>query len=229
MPWNNAALRKNVCNCFVSAKQSALQRVLLQRKMNRMFPLRMIVSLALFSCLTTGTLLAQHCSDATVPDTGASAKIRAGGGFQASYSLPCIQQGVYTEVAVPFQVFNTVPRGNSDDVVAQMRIDNISNLPAGMCWVTNKADNVFQRGEGGLLMLRGIASDNVGQFALQITLSFDTNGEGTFNRTDVNYNKVSNTGRMILRVVNPGEACPDIDYDLASNIAASGTNTALRQ
>jgi hypothetical protein len=194
-----------------------------------MFITRLSVLATFFLSLLISNVNAQHCSDATVADNGASAKIRDGGGFQASYSFPCVTQGVYTEIAVPFKVFNTVPRGNSDDNVSKMRIDQIGNLPDGMCWVTSKADNVFSRGEGGLLILRGIASDNAGQFSLNITVSFDTDGDGLFDRTDVNYNKVSNTGRMIVRLINPGTDCMDIDYDIQSNIAASGNNTASRQ
>lgn len=194
-----------------------------------MFITRLSVLTTFFLSLLISNVSAQHCSDATVTDNGASAKIRDGGGFQASYSFPCVTQGVYTEIAVPFKVFNTVPRGNSDDIVSKMRIEQISNLPTGMCWVTSKSDNTFNRGEGGVLMLRGIASDNPGQFTLNITVSFDTNGYGEFDRMDVNYNKVSNTGRMIVRLINPGTDCMDIDYDIQSNIAASGNNTASRQ
>lgn len=183
----------------------------------------------LLTIFSLSYLSAQHCSDATVADNGASAKIRDGGGFSASYSFPCVNRGVYTEIEVPFKVFNTVPRGNSDDQVYKMRIDKISNLPDGMCWVTNKVDNVFQKGEGGLLVLRGITNDATGQFNLSITVSFDTEGQGVFNRADVNYNKVSSTGRMILRVNEPGAECPEIDYDLQSNIAGTVSNTAYKQ
>lgn len=171
---------------------------------------------------------AQHCSDAAVDDNGASSKIRNGGGFVGSYSLPCIMQGTYTEVAVPFKVFTTVPRGNSDDVVHALRIESIANLPDGMCWVSSRANNTFLAGEGGLLMLRGITNDNIGQFGLDIKLSFDTTGDGAFDRTDVNYNKVSNTGKMILRVTNASVNCEDVDYEAQSNVAGGLPNTASK-
>lgn len=174
--------------------------------------------------------IAQHCSDKNVPDNGSHAKIRQGGGFTGSYSFPCIVQNKYTELEVPFKVFNTIPHGNADDTVYQMKIEQISNIPEGMCWVTSRENNTFSKGEGGVLVLRGITADNIGQYQLSILVSFDTKGTGQFDRPNLSYNKVSNTGRMILRVTATADQCPEIDYDQQSNIAGSaGLNTAAKQ
>ena len=181
--------------------------------------------------LLFGNMQAQHCSDITVADNGASAKLRDGAGFSGSYTFPCVAEGTYSEIAVPFKTFLTIAKGNSDDTVYQMRIDQISNLPEGMCWVTNKPNNVFGRNEGGLLVLRGITNDNAGQFNLNITMSFDTKGDGTFARENVNYNKISKTGKMIVRVIAPGATCEPIDYEVVSNTSGipSGNPTASKQ
>lgn len=172
---------------------------------------------------------AQHCGEASIADNGASVKLKDGSGFSGSYALPCISQTMYAEIIVPFKVFNTIPHGNGDDTVYQMRIDQITNLPQGMCWQSTKADNIFKMHEGGNLVFRGITTDNTGQFTLNVLMSFDTKGTGTFDRTDVNYNKVSKTGKMILRVVNAEVNCEMVDYSFPGNIASSGVSTASGQ
>lgn len=152
----------------------------------------LVFALAMFISINSN---AQHCGEASIADNGASAKLKDGSGFSGSYALPCISQTVYAEIVVPFKVFNTIPHGNGDDTVYQMRIDQINNLPQGMCWQSTKADNIFKMHEGGNLVFRGITNDNTGQFTLNILMSFDTKGNGILDRTDVNYNKVSKTGK----------------------------------
>ena len=175
----------------------------------------------------TISLHAQHCSEPTVPNNTAFAKLQDGMGFIGSYALPCIAQGTYTEVQIPLKNFRLIKHLNGDDTVYAMRIESISNLPDGMCWVTNKADNTFAAGEGGSLIVRGTTNDNVGQYNLNIIVSFDIDGSGNFGRANENYNKVSKSGRMILRVNAPGTACPGIQYSLPGNISGAETSTII--
>ncbi len=172
---------------------------------------------------------AQHCSDPVVPNNTAFAKLQDGMGFIGSYALPCITQGNYTEVPVPLKNFRLIKHLNGDDTVYAMRIESISNLPEGMCWATNKADNTFTAGEGGSLIVRGITNDKAGQYSLNLLVSFDITGNGTFSRANENYNKISKSGRMILRVNAAGAACPNLDYSLPGNIAGTETSSVEKQ
>ena len=115
------------------------------------------VLLAVFAFFFTKIITAQHCSEPTIPNTTAYAKLQDGMGFIGSYALPCIAQGTYTEVQTPLKNFHFIKHLNGDDTVYAMRIESISNLPDGMCWVTNKSDNTFAAGEGGSLIVRGTA------------------------------------------------------------------------
>lgn len=178
-----------------------------------------------FVLISVVSIQAQHCTEAMANANGDESKIRPGGGFKGAYSLPCIAQGSFIEVAVPFQVFSTIPKGNSDDKVFAMRIDEVKNLPDGFCWVSSSSTNTFSEGTGGTLYFRGITHDQAGQYTLAITMSFDTDGDGVFDRTAVNYNKVSNTGKMILRVSNDVTPCENIDYSLPGNIASIATSS----
>jgi len=190
--------------------------------------IRAFITSILFSTASLA-LHAQHCTEPMAAANGEESKIRLGGGFKGAYSLPCISQGGFTELAVPFQVFSTIPKGNNDDKVYAMRIDEISNLPDGFCWVSSSASNTFEAGTGGTLYFRGLTHDQAGQYTLYVTMSFDTDGDGIFDRTAVNYNKVSNTGKMILRVSNESAPCENIDYSLPGNIASVATSSIQSQ
>ncbi len=183
-----------------------------------------IILLPLFILLSANTINAQHCGEATVPNNTEFAKLQDGMGFLGSYALSCIPRGAYTEVQVPLKNFRLIKKLNNDDTVYAMRIESINNIPAGMCWVTNKADNTFGPGEGGSLIIRGITNDKAGQYNLTLTVSFDVTGSGEFTRANVNYNTISKSGRMILRVTDKGADCPKIDYSDPGNVAGFETS-----
>ncbi len=169
-------------------------------------------------------LIAQHCSETIVPNNTEYAKLQDGMGFLGSYALPCIAKGVYTEVQIPLKNFRLIKHLNGDDTVYTMRIESINNIPSGMCWVTNKADNTFAAGEGGSLIIKGITNDKPGQYSLSIVVSFDITGDGTYTRTNVNYNTISKSGRMILRVNEQGGSCESINYAVPGNTAGVETS-----
>ncbi len=182
----------------------------------------LLLKLAGLSCaylLFFNSIHAQHCSELSIADNGSSVQMKSGSGFSGSYSLPCIEQGNEVQIDVPFQVFNTIIRGNNDDQVYKMRIDKISNIPSGMCWVTSHSDRTFQKGQGGLLVFKGKTNDEPGQYNLNVIVSFDTDGNGDFDREAVNYNKITKTGKMVLRVANGVVSCQPIDYETTGNIA----------
>jgi|ERR1043165_3034731 hypothetical protein len=192
-------------------------------------PITVILLLTLLGVLLTINVEAQHCSEPTIPNNTEFGKVQDGMGFIGSYALPCIAQGNYTEVQIPFKTFRLVKHLNGDDTVYHMRIESISNLPQGMCWVTNAADNTFSAGEGGSLIVKGTTIDKAGQYNLTIIVSFDITGDGKFTRANENFNKVSKSGRMILRVSSPGAACEKLDYTLPGNIAGSETSTIIEK
>ena len=187
------------------------------------------VLLFAFTFLLSITIYAQHCSDATVPNNTAFAKLQDGMGFIGSYAIPCITRGTYTEVPIPFKTFALIKHLNGDDTVYHMRIESITNLPEGMCWATNKADNIFAANEGGSLIVRGITNDKTGQYNLNVVVSFDITGTGVFTRANENYTKISKSGRMILRMNNTGATCERVDYSLPGNVTGSETSSADKQ
>ncbi|MBL7776742.1 MAG: hypothetical protein JNK66_00450 [Chitinophagales bacterium] len=182
--------------------------------------------ITILSVLILGTnyLAAQSCAGKQVADNSSYLKLKKGSGFSGSYALPCIQKDYQAEINVPFQTFTTIAHLNGEDTVYAMRIDKISNLPAGLCWATTSANNMFKPGEGGILQFSGVVIDNPGQYNLTMVMSFDTNGDGKFDRTDVNYNIISKTGKLILRVNTTGADCPSIDYTSPGVTASKETS-----
>lgn len=144
-------------------------------------------------------------------------------GFISSDLLQCIAQGQRTETAIPFKVFSHVP--NTTDSVYRMKIESVSNLPCGLCWVSSNAHDSYQANGGGCIVIQGTTNDAAGQYTLNITLSFDTSGNGTWTQTGVSLNTlVSSNGKIILRLLNPEESCGTINYSASGNTAATNCN-----
>lgn len=180
------------------------------------------ILLALSVFIFSETAIAQHCTEASVQSNDSYKKLQEGSGFAASYSISCITQGVQTTLGIPFRVFNYIANKNSNDTIYKMRIDRVENLPVGTCWATNRADNTFMRGEGGMMQVSGLTNDFTGQYTIDIYFSFDTNNDGEFDRINVGYTKIAKTGKMILRVIAPGGNCERPDYAIVGNIAGLG-------
>ncbi|WP_457833095.1 hypothetical protein, partial [Staphylococcus aureus] len=69
--------------------------------------------------------------------------------------------------------------------VTYLQIDSIQNLPAGLCWETNKADNKFNGGETGVIYVSGTAtSANPGQYKLRIIIDIRINNLITLPKQD---------------------------------------------
>lgn len=188
--------------------------------MKKQYTLALFIAIIFTSHLTS----AQSCAGKQVADNSSYLKLKKGSGFSGSYALPCIQKDYQAEVNVPFQTFTTIAHLNGEDTVYAMRIDKITNLPAGLCWATTSANNTFKPGEGGILQFSGVVVDNPGQYNLTMIMSFDTSGDGKFDRTDVNYNIISKTGKLILRVNTTGADCPSIDYTSPGVTASKETS-----
>lgn len=92
-------------------------------------------------------------------------------GFEHPDSIECFESGVAGEVVVNFKNFtNLVIPGTGPVTVYYLRIDSILNLPCGICWATNKSNNVFAGGEQACIKFTGTTTDQVGQYKLKLVL-----------------------------------------------------------
>jgi|GEM_PF-1028084 hypothetical protein len=156
-------------------------------------------------------------------------------GFEFYDDIECFESGVQNEVVVRFKTFTnlTIP-GTGAVTVYFLKIDSIKNLPCGLCWESNKQGDVFAGGEQGCIVIKGLTTDQVGQYKLelgaraQIQTSNPQNPQynpqalisppGKF--TDYE-NDIENT-RLYVRVKGNGSStCTNVDTTAASKVAVS--------
>lgn len=144
----------------------------------RMKKLKLTILPALLLCLGVN---AQSLPCGNSSPSACSAVPLAQNGFENPDSIECFEQGVNGEVTVQFKNFtNLVIPGTGPVTVYYMRIDSILNLPCGVCWSTNKANNVFAGGEDGCIKFSGTTTDQVGQYKLKLILKAQIT-QGSYN------------------------------------------------
>lgn len=152
-------------------------------------------------------------------------------------SLPCIERGTAYSTNINIENFNvfSTPLGNAS--INYLRIDSLNNLPCGMVWDADQANNTYVGGQTGCLSLTGTTYDLAGQYKLGIyvTISVDIPFVGTQTFSDeagALVNTIQNDFGVnlgvdfnyFLRVIQPGDPCPAIDRNLTPGAISSGTS-----
>jgi hypothetical protein len=120
-----------------------------------------------------------------------------------SDSLACMVRGQQVSDTLYFTIFNRL----SGFVLDSVTIDSVNNLPDGICWMTNSADNTFGAGQNGVLYLSGVTYVGSGQYKLQVYISATTTA---FPIPPANLETATGI-RYYVRLICPGDACPPID------------------
>jgi len=124
---------------------------------------------------------------------------------------PFINDSTYS-ATIQLKNFDSVPGGLMDS----LQINTITNLPAGLCWATNKSNNTFYHLENGCILLSGTVCDTPGQYLLSITAT--VNGYGPiplkYNTPPVLY---------FLRVNNTGDTPTPVDTTQTASFKQYGT------
>lgn len=146
-------------------------------------------------------------------------------GFENPDSIDCFVTGVAGDVVVQFKNFtNLVIPGTGPVTVYYMRIDSILNLPCGICWSTNKANNVFAGGEDGCIKFTGTTTDQVGQYKLKLVLKAQIT-QGNYNPQalidppgglEPYENTIPNT-KLYAKVKDANGACAHVDTSASAN------------
>jgi len=160
----------------------------------------------------------QACSS---PTTGTPLGGPANGGFDAPDVSPCVVQGTAYTHDIQFTMFSAF------DFLGHQNVDSIQflgvdNLPCGLCWGTDQADNRYTASEDGFLRIQGTTNDAAGQYKFALTLRAWINGGATGQ--DIPANLVDQTGtRLFIRVKTAAGACANTDTSVnAANLNSSG-------
>jgi hypothetical protein len=122
----------------------------------------------------------------------------------------------YSQV-VQVKVPTTVVYGGSTYSLTKIKIDTISNLPCGLCWATENANNTFNGGSQFCIKISGTTYDNPGQFKLHIIVDATVNiGIPITQTVD------AGTAGLIFycRVQTPTGTCAPVDTTQAGNTAS---------
>lgn len=120
-------------------------------------------------------------------------------------SLPPFVNGMPSTTVIQFKNFNTVFFNGNQITVNWLRIDTIDNLPSGLCWASNKANNTYLNQENGCIKINGIPCDATGQYKMRIIVTIDI-GVGT-----VQVNADQAGLKYFVRLKNNGDADTPVD------------------
>lgn len=107
-----------------------------------------------FVCVTTG-----------VPDSP--------GLYPPADSFPSFYNNTLSSEIIHFRNFDTILFGSEVLPVYSLRWDTIENLPPGLCWNTDRANNTYATGEAGCIHISGLACGPTGQYKLSTLVTVD--------------------------------------------------------
>jgi hypothetical protein len=139
-------------------------------------------------------------------------------GFADPNELNCIQTGIYSEVVIPFRCFqNQIRQLHLQDttIVIQnlyaVKIESISNLPAGLCWITKPSNCSISGDELGALIVKGTTAIASGVYPLDLKLSINTKNNGYDYSGLATQAYEGLFGKAVLRVMTTNGECPSVN------------------
>jgi len=138
----------------------------------------------------------------------------------APASVPCIERGTPYDFTIYFENFTSFSCSGFTADVNWARIDNLSNLPCGLTWQSDQPSYVA--GETGCIRITGTSTDAVGQYALEVHMTFELDifgssytVSGTIAQLQQQLQQFGCSSPSVntdyySRVINPGSACPPI-------------------
>lgn len=167
---------------------------------------------------------AQYCGNSGPSVCTPSGTLTQPGLSPNSDSLPSVVNGTQPNTVIQFKNFNTFNFGGQTVTVNSLRIDTLSNLPAGLCWATNKSSNTWANQEDGCIKISGTVCDNPGQYKLKIIVTADI---GVPIQTDADAAGL----KYFVRVINSGDTEIPVDTNQTaafSSTVAGGTYSATK-
>jgi len=156
---------------------------------------------------------AQRCGNSGPGICTAGTNLTAAG-FSPSYdSVPCVVQGVPYSQTIQVKIPTTIVQSGVTATITYLKIDSISNLPCGLCWATEQAEDSFAGGQQFCLRVTGTSYDDTGQYALRIIVNVGyTALGGIVHGTETNYNAGAAGLEFWVRVQSPTSTnCPTVD------------------
>ncbi len=178
----------------------------------------------------TGLAQSQYCGN-----SGAAVCIPgslSNEGFENPDSVECFRRNVSGEsVTVKVKNYTQLTIAGTGTVdVYYLKIDSILNLPCGVCWSTNKSNNVIPGSENFCMKFTGLTTDQIGQYKLKIVARAQIS-PGAYNETSLvtppgglsSYENSIPNLKLYLRVNEDGGSCPKVDTTTNSSANKIGS------
>ena len=152
---------------------------------------------------------AQHCaaiSNNVTPVLSSTAGLKP-----VSDSLACLVPGQVISDTIYFTNYSSA---GSFGAIQYLKIDSIENLPAGLCWTTNKTDNKFNGGESGVILVQGTTTAAPGQYKLRIVIDIKAGALPALTNQDAETLTATALGaplRYYVRVKSAANCCFKVD------------------
>jgi hypothetical protein len=154
--------------------------------------------------LSFGNLFSQYCGGSGSTQCTASGALSQPGLSPPSDSLAAFVNGTVSTTVIQFKNFNQIFLSGQTLTVQSLRIDSIGNLPSGLCWATDKANNTYANSESGCIKINGTTCSPPGQYKLYIGVTANIGFPIT---TDAEAAGL----RYFVRVGNQGDVVPSVD------------------
>ena len=167
------------------------------------------VIFTLFSiCAMYANTNAQSCGTSSTTQCTPIGTMTKPGLSPTSSELPAIDNGVVSTTIIQFKNYDTTTYAPLGILVTvqNLKIDSINNLPAGLCWATNKSNDTYANQEDGCIKIIGTTCADPGVYKLKIKVTATVVGLGAIpvDAEDVGL-------RYFVRVKNCGDATVALD------------------
>jgi len=167
---------------------------------------KLIFTLSTLALMATAAN-AQYCGGSATSVCSPRPATDTAGLTPTPQELPCIIRGVAVDQVIFFENFKSYNLNGSNLTIDSLKLDSIGNLPAGLCWKTNKSSNTFAGGEVGCIRVTGTTTAASGQYKLKIIATVYT---PLVKLTKQDAETLADL-RYYVRVNCPNLTCPDVD------------------
>lgn len=142
-------------------------------------------------------------------------------------SVPCFYKGNYQEQVISGKNPDSIIFGGNA-ISITIKIDFIENLPCGLCWATNRANNTFPPGDTIAIKFSGIANDTPGQYNVHFSYSLSPNVTILEPAPPFRL-RVQEVGQACFPVSNSSFGLPSHCFTGIDNLSALAANVYLEQ
>lgn len=147
---------------------------------------------------------AQYCGGSGSSVCTPSGTLTEPGLSPNSDSLPSVVNGTTPNTVIQFKNFDKFTFGGAEVTVSSLTIDTLSNLPAGLCWATDQANNTWTNQQDGCIKINGQVCSDPGQYKLYIVVTADIG-------VPIQTNADAAGLKYFVRVINQGDAEVAVD------------------